>query len=74
MEELGPTLFDIIKKKRGAILELKSISMLGIELVSPLMLTKFKIERIKHLHEVGIIHGDLKPQNIMLSRDLNCDT
>ena len=74
MEELGPTLFELIKKKHHGVLELKSIAMLGIELVSPLLVTKLKIERLKNLHEIGIIHGDLKPQNIMMSRDLNSDS
>lgn len=74
MEELGSTLYDVLKDKRFGVLELKSIAMLGIELVSSLTLNSIQVERIKNLHEIGIIHGDLKPQNIMLSRDLNSDT
>ena len=35
MEELGPTLYDILKEKKFGILELKSIAMLAIELVCP---------------------------------------
>mmetsp|Transcript_20390 Transcript_20390/g.19369 ORF Transcript_20390/g.19369 Transcript_20390/m.19369 type:complete len:109 (+) Transcript_20390:396-722(+) len=65
MEELGNSLLSTFSKNEmGGYLSLKSTAMLGIEL----------IERLKVFHSIGYIHGDLKPQNILLSKNLRQDS
>ena len=54
MERLGVSLVDIFKKNKMKF-SLKQIVALGMQL----------IDAIEKLHEVGFIHCDLKPDNIL---------
>ena len=56
VERLGPSLSDFIENIKVD-LKLKDVVKLGIGL----------IEKIKILHELGIVHCDIKPDNIMLA-------
>ena len=56
VERLGPSLGDFIENIKVD-LKLKDVVKLGIGL----------IEKIKELHKLGIVHCDIKPDNIMLA-------
>ena len=56
VERLGPSLRDFLENIKIN-LKLKDIVKLGIGL----------IEKTKQLHELGIVHCDIKPDNIMLA-------
>ena len=56
VERLGPSLRDFLENIKIN-LKLKDIIKLGIGL----------IEKTKQLHELGIVHCDIKPDNILLA-------
>jgi serine/threonine protein kinase len=59
-KRLGKTLKEVIRESKRGRLSLKSAVQVGLQL----------IDRLKHLHDTGHIHLDIKPDNIMLaSRD-----
>jgi serine/threonine protein kinase len=56
MNLLGPSLKHIQRRLKKKQMKVKTAVQIGIELV----------ERLMALHEVGFLHLDLKPDNILL--------
>eukprot|EP00347_Sterkiella_histriomuscorum_P001708 403370985 len=54
-ELLGPTLKDKLKEREGPF-SMETVCMIGLQL----------IERLENFHNIGYIHLDLKPDNILL--------
>lgn len=60
-EELGPTLNEIDFKEDAA----------QIALMAQQMIRRFQVAHTQEL-SLGIVHCDVKPENIMLNKELNC--
>lgn len=58
MERMGKSLEDVLEENGGS-LSAKIVLALGVRL----------LQALRHMHDKGVIHRDLKPQNMMLSRD-----
>jgi len=49
---------DRLKEKCGGRLTLKTVLIVGLQI----------LERIKYLHDNGIVHGDIKPNNFIVGK------
>ena len=60
MQRMGKSLEDVLEENGGQ-LDARTVLALGVRL----------LQALQHVHEKGMIHRDLKPQNMMLSTDKN---
>ena len=58
MQRMGKSLEDVLEEQGGT-LSSKTVLALGVRL----------LQALRHIHNKGMIHRDLKPQNMMLSTD-----
>ena len=58
MEELGDNLEEL-RRRCGGRLTMKCVLMVGVQL----------IERVEFVHSNGILHGDIKPSNVMIGKN-----
>ena len=61
MQRMGKSLEDVLEEQGGT-LSSKTVLALGVRL----------LQALQHIHNKGMIHRDLKPQNMMLSTDSQC--
>ena len=43
--------------------------MIAIQLVRKFFLISMKFERLRDLHSIGVIHNDIKLENLLIGRD-----
>lgn len=60
MQRMGKSLEDALEEQGGT-LGVRAVLAIGVRL----------LQALRHIHERGMIHRDLKPQNMMLSTDRN---
>ena len=68
MEMLGPSLSDLLplgeRYKKGMGFSMKTIARIAVQMIS----------RLEFLHDHGIVHRDVKPNNMLMGRDACCNT
>lgn len=63
LEKLGMSLYEVLKSNNHQPFSSESVRAIGIQL----------FDALDHMHGIGLIHTDIKPENILLASN-NCDS
>lgn len=63
MYELGPSLEDLLSDRGGRNFNLKTTLLIGLRL----------LRTLEHVHTKGVVHGDIKPENVLVGKGDNAN-
>lgn len=73
MQFVGKSLKHLIKSRRN-VFSSKSVCQMGIALVNLVPFNSIQLNRLEKLHDLGFLHLDIKPDNILIEDSSNPET